>query len=331
MRVLGVHTYAGGFLRGLMDSGCNVVGSLETWEKPRLMAAMLGIKSVHQDDVGHLDVDMVVGNPPCSRFSNLSQDRYSDASRCSLAMFDELHDVIQAGIDSQAQIIWWENGPLVFSRGRELIADIHRKLRRRWGACSTFVVKFDLRHAGVPQYRPRTHVLHMVGNMVLPVEPPELVPCEVSVGSWVKSRAASFPLAMQGQNRVDDPSITIPKEQARHGFNACKPRFVDEEAAYAPTVLSGRDQAWLHENAWWSLADYAALQGYPVMDYTEACRAGRRMEEVRTFLSKSVSPCASAYIYEQVVKNITPTAVDLKGNNQVVYLRLMPPLRSKEE
>jgi hypothetical protein len=80
-------------------------------------------------------------------------------------------------------------------------------------------------------------------------------------------------------------------------FLSTRPKIHSLQHKYAYTVVSSRLHAWLEERRWWSIDEYAAIQGYPpTFDYS---LPGSNL--ARMLLSKSVSPTITSYLTERVV------------------------------
>ena len=140
--VTGVHLYAGGFMQGVKAAGWTPKGTVETWRLPDKLRDALNISVIDQPGPS----DVVISNPPCSRFSMMSTEHFSMDERHRLSDFTELQqsmDVVEA---CKPQVFWWETGPMASASGIPMIKSVHEELRRRWKKVTTYVVKLDLLH-----------------------------------------------------------------------------------------------------------------------------------------------------------------------------------------
>lgn len=303
MRAIGVHTYAGGFLQGLVNSGVDARLSVESWAPGANLSTALGFSRVLFSESSELystHPDIVVGNPPCSRFSCMSCHRYSREQKDDVRMFPELLEIFGEGLRMKPRILWWETGPLGFTQGQKLIATADAHVRSIMGNCRTLVIKVDARDVGVPQWRPRTHIMHFMDDFRrdgLPLG----MNYAGTVRNFIDEHRNPGPIVPYSYHDISmgDPVGDSMVEQARRGFNAAKPKIVDENAAYAPAVLGSRQFCWKNENRWWSLNEYAALQGFPKgIDYA---RVEKDPGYIITVLSKGLSPMVSQWVYQKIV------------------------------
>jgi hypothetical protein len=295
MRALGVHTYLGGFQMGLEDfTNHEVVGSVESWSggiDARKIAGVgktLGFGKFPQ-------ADMVFANPPCSRFSQASSHAYSSEQKSDFGRFDELKDVAKVTFESGAQIMWWETGPLCYTAGRGMVRSTHRGLKEHWGECTTLLVRYDPRWSGLPQRRPRTHIIHMSGT-IQPGEVPQCQwPIELRLYDWIRSklgdRSEEFPIPFP-------EDYGSPMECAKFinlisTFGQGDPQPIHPDEHYGLTVLSGRIHVWEHIDAWWTAEEYATLMGVRPEVARAIAEQSRNPIHAITMLSKGVSPVAA--------------------------------------
>lgn len=298
MKAVGVHTFFVGFQRGMEKvlGESSVLGSVEGWDRGIRARAACGAGHVPFAEAASLGrVDLVFSNPPCSRYSSMSTGAYSSSDKGQLVNFCELGDAVDVALTLKARALWWETGPLLWGKGMDMVRDVHQKLEGAWGEpATTVVVKTDLRSFGVPQRRPRCHVLHAKGSWEPPdPERPQLL--SGSVLEWVRARTppvlSRFILDPPGPARRECAEMRI-----LGTFESSKPSMVRSTAPYAPAVISARQFAWDVPDRWWSLEEYAALMCYPMDDACAASDdAGPRA--AKTLLAKSVSPAAAEGVW----------------------------------
>lgn len=273
MNFLGIHTYLGTFEHGLsLDPRIRTLGSIETWSQ-----GIIARKLLRRDALDALPterVDCVFMNPPCSRFSFQSARSYSSYQRNALETFDDLMFGIRLAGDVNAQALWWETGPLCWRSGEDMVIQSHEAFAAACGVgydqVVTLTLRVDALWCGVPQLRPRVHVIHARRPSI-----------------FFKSSAMELrQLTKKGRLReyvgeagpTDDPSLygeifkllpeeNNPQEQARlhHAlrtmqcFKCCA---YENSAPYSHSV-NGRPFLWWEENRWWSIEEYCTLMGAP--------------------------------------------------------------------
>lgn len=321
MRAIGVHTYFGGFHIGLATRG-EVITSGETWEPGIKGRRLLGLDTTPLDKLRPAGprLDLVFGNPPCSRYSTMATQLYSDEQKASVDLFDELGDLVNLTLAGGASALWWETGPVLWSKGGDMVRAIHQTLRQEWGRVTTAVVRYDLRYGGLPQRRPRVHLLHLRGRYVPPAAPPPRWPPEGSVYDWVRAQGAWSgpgevflppgakhypPGAGEGLagKPVDDVMAYVRWFWDYSKYMANRHRSVGVRELYTVTVVPFRYFAWEEENRWWGTDEYAAIMGYPLGPVAEAAEE-LGPSAIHALLGKSVSPRAAQDVYDLV---LTPT------------------------
>ena len=343
MNVIGAHTYMGGFVRGLIQAGWKSLGSVEVWKEPQRLAEYLGVKHLDlwTESLPKGSVDLVVGNPPCSRFSSASQTAFDVHSKTNLCAFEDLQFILNLGKASKAPVVWWENGPLAYTSGREMIQQAHDFI----GAKVTVVLKFGMPLTGALQNRTRTHVFHIMNNAVdytqlaIPVSDYQ----EVPVYPWIMynlDERTVRPYVHENYYPMNDPVSTVAAQwgpQEKFGFFATKPICINENQRYVPGVVSGRYQAWENHNRWWSIAEYASAMSYPTdVDWEKIF--GLTGNKVLTYMSKSVAPRASEWLAQYFLPQLYGDRIQnhpmLPGNPEVrgdiMYIRMMAVGKNKE-
>lgn len=314
MRVAGIHTYFGGFLHGLMRTKAQVICDYESWRYGILSARASDLPVIDFKTLPKnvYDVDLVVSNPPCSRFSNFTKSgSFNDCQRTDLNTFRDLLDAVELTERSGARALWWETGPLFWNRGRQMVDQVHSRLSTYWPNLKTLLIKYDPRYSGIPQRRPRCHIL-CVDSKHQPRYQTRLpwLP-EVRLGQWVDEKVAGFSLDMPcvrpGSNwQLKNESVKdfIKFTHLIATYQSSRPALVDEGAEYSPGIVS-RSMAWIQRNRWFDLLELAALMDYP-LDITR--RAFERLDCRHKasvgimLLSKSVSPAATETIYNDVLE-----------------------------
>jgi site-specific DNA-cytosine methylase len=309
VKALGIHTYAGGFMLGLKKAGVETLGSIETYKQPMTTAALLGVKRL--EEVQH--ADLVVANPPCSRFSPTATSNYTEEQRSQVCEFPELAEVLLTGLQAHADIVWWETGPYCFTRGRGLIEDASKRLSDGWHRdVTTLVLKLDALYTGLPQRRPRTHVIHVKGKLgSVPGLPATSWPVAQTLQEFVTARQVGavnvepVPVFSKG---VDGWCVDPKKWQVHylsmgeHRFMSGTPMTYTPQARIAATIFGGRWFSWKEPRRFWSIAEYAALMGYPVnVDYNALWPNPKQQNMTWQVFTQSVSPDVASWVAKNVV------------------------------
>lgn len=306
VKVIGTHCYLGGFLIGLQEAGLEIVASAETWKPGMKGAKALGlpVKSVSEVLSKTPKADIVVGNPPCSRFSHLSFSFFKDKEGIydDLSTFPEVNEVVNVGLLAGTRVVWWETGPLAWRAGRKLIQNCHERLRAFWGQASTLVVRLDLRYIGIPQRRPRVHIIHAPINVPPPSVPAASWPIDLSVGAWIVAQVRGQKL----ENAVcteesRDPLQWACERNLNQKFRSMVPKVIRYDDQYALAVVSRRIMVWEDENRFWDFLEHAALMTYPLDKVANILPLVRRPVDAQVLLSKSVAPAASAWVAEKIL------------------------------
>lgn len=80
-------------------------------------------------------------------------------------------------------------------------------------------------------------------------------------------------------------------------FLSTRPKIVSASDRYIHSVVSSRHFAWLEEERWFSVDEYAAFQGYPADGFNYA-EPGVSL--AMALISKSVSPSIAEYLSHKV-------------------------------
>ena len=304
LKVVGTHCYLGGFLLGLQQAGLRVLESEEVW-KPGLRGAQsLGLpsKEVSQMPDNLPKADIVVGNPPCSRFSHLSLSFFDKKSHEDPETFPEILDLVRVAKASRAQVLWWETGPLSWTLGRELLTNFHDQLYDIWDDVTTLLVRLDLRYIGIPQRRPRVHIIHTNMTRKPPTAPETVWPLDYKVGDWLgtETNGCKFEHPVFSKE-ADDPVAWAEKRDLEMKFRSMVPKIISQKDWYTGSVLSRRLMVWQEENRWFDLLEHAALMTYPLDKILNILSVQPRPLEAQVLISKSVAPAASKWVAEKIL------------------------------
>lgn len=351
MNVLGMHTYMGGFMYGLQYIGFESLGSVETWGKPAALAEYLGVKQLQVDDIPSINkpVDLLVGNPPCSRFSAMTHNKFDNTARTVLDNFGDLKAILTLGKVVKASVVWWENGPIAFTGGRDLIKQAHDYL----GAAYTLVLKFSMPLTGAPQQRTRTHVFHVVHTDVdkngeeaesrLTIPMSSYAPGPVY--DWVTCgipESRLQPYSCEQYFPLDNPKATIDAawgEREKMGFLSTKPILINEHQRYVPSVIAYRHMAWEEHNRWFSIPEYANIMTYPP-DVNWTMKFHLQGFEVMRFMAKSVAPAVSAWLALRFMPQLLNRVGSVNSQplsstpheriGDIIYVRMLSTGKSKD-
>lgn len=293
----------GGFLIGLQQACLEVVTSLESW-KPGLKGAQaLGLPSIETTEERNcLRADLVVGNPPCSRFSHLSLSFFNKNAHEDINTFPEVLELIKTAKKARAKIIWWETGPLAWSLGEPLLRNLHRSLSNLWEKTTTLLIRLDLRYLGIPQRRPRVHIIHMRTIKPPPSAPPPVWPSDYTVGDWLTAKLEGcqlqYPVFHQDS---DDPLAWANKKASEMTFRSMVPKIISSQDWYTGSVVSRRLMVWQEKNRWFDLLEYAALMTYPLNKTPKLLSVTSGPLSAQVLISKSVAPAASKWVAENIL------------------------------
>lgn len=302
-KVIGVHCYLGGFLIGLQQAGLEVVTSLESW-KPGLNGAQtLGLPSSEMAKKrARLQADLVVGNPPCSRFSHLSLSFFKKSAHEDINTFPEVLELIEVAKTTKAKTIWWETGPLAWSLGKPLLRNLHDFICSIWGETTTLLVRLDLRSIGIPQRRPRIHVIHTRTKFPPPSVPSTTWPTNYTVGEWLTTKLNGYKLQYPVfQKNSNNPVAWAHKRASEMTFRSMVPKIISHKDWYTGSIVSRRLMIWQEKNRWFDLLEHAALMTYPLKRIPKLLSVKKRPLDAQVLISKSVAPAASKWVAENVI------------------------------
>lgn len=305
LRVIGTHCYLGGFLIGLQKANLEVIRSLEPWKPGMVGAQTLGLPSrpfADSSKLKRIKSNIVVGNPPCSRFSPLSVSFFKKNDHEDIKTFPEILDLAKVAHKAEADTIWWENGPLAWTLGRPLLYNFHEYLKKTWGETTTLIIRVDLRSIGIPHKRPRTHIIHRATKARPPGVPHLIWSPTKTLGEWVQSKTKEFKLENPVfQERSDDPLKWANKKKSEITFRSMVPKVVSKRAWYSPAVVSRRLLVWKEENRWFDLLEYAALMTYPLEQIPKLVAKVKTPLAAQVLISKSVAPDITKWIADRIV------------------------------
>lgn len=292
VRAVGVHTYFGGLALGYMrNDNIKTLGSLESWKPAVTWAPKLGVRVSATGVVPRADV--IISNPPCARFSAMSYSKFENNKREDLGTFPEMQDPLMAAKYAQAELVHIESGPMMFTSGQDLIAQFNDYLE--WDEIYTLVLKICTRHAGLPQLRPRTHVF--VGKRPFPEIDLTPAPLPVNVGAFLADWNGRYNFEPVASSEIPNPIVYAGVQKNTAVFLSTRPKIVSLDDKYIHSVVSSRHFAWLEEQRWFSVDEYAAFQGYPANGFNYA-EPG--ISQAMALISKSVSPSIAEYLSHKV-------------------------------
>lgn len=290
VKSLGVHTYFGGFAIGV-SRVTEVLGSVENWGPALAWAPKLNLRVLSPDAIPR--ANYVFANPPCSRFSSMSFSKFDDYERTELNSFPEMMDVVDVATAAGAEMVHIESGPLLFSNGHGLAREIQAALPHH---PYMTVLKIDTLHAGLPQKRPRTHLFFTTEPMPeLNLEPKAL---PKNLHEFFLKWNAEYEFEPVPSDARANPVVVAAASGDSAVFISARPKILSRYDKYSYSVVSSRKFAWLEENRWLSIDEYAALQGYPSAGFNYA-EPGVNLS--MALISKSVSPSIAEYLTERVV------------------------------
>lgn len=290
IKALGIHGYLGGFSVGVKrNSNIQALGSIETWQPAVTWSPRLGVDVLSAVQLA----DYVYANPPCARFSAMSYSKFDDSMREELSSFPEMLDVVNTANESGADLVHVESGPMLFSKGATLI--------EQFGDALNFTpyiltIKVSTSYAGLPQSRIRTHVFF--GRRPFPEMDLTAVPLPENVGAFLKDWNSKYNFEPVPSSQIPDPMLYASMEKDRAVFLSTRPKIISlyDKATYS--VVSSRHFVLAEEKRWFSVDEYAAIQGYDADGFNYA-EPGIPL--AMALISKSVSPCIAEYLTERIV------------------------------
>lgn len=307
LNVVGLHCYAGGFLLGLAQARAKILSSGESWGLGRKAAQELALPAIELEKLRRkkITADILVSNPPCSRFSHLSFSFFKKKKGTydSLSSFPELLDILDISKQAKVQVVWWETGPLAWNNGFDLILKMHRRLKSLWGRISTLMIKLDLRYIGIPQRRPRVHILHIAKNTPPPNAPRIKWPISRNLYDWIRIRTKDFKLQLEVKPNKDNsnPIEWAEQQQEKMTFRSMVPKIFNTKDTHCCSIVSRRLMLWEEENRFWDLLEHAAAMTYPLDHIPNLLRIRKNPLGAQVLLAKSVAPAASKWICKNIL------------------------------
>lgn len=285
---IAIHTYF-----GTMEMGAARVipclGSVETWRKAVEWREQVGRPALSTVEGRSMTCDVVLANPPCSRFSCMSSSAYGADKYVDLQTYPELLDVIELTKATGARVMWWETGPLAWSQSAAITAAVNKML----GWEHSTIIKHDPRSVGVPQRRVRCHVVHsrepIITRMGFVWDPPsarEFCVRDPESECQIREQEWNFP-----------PSLHVPLRDMVQTFRANVPRLIEDDSCSAPVVLSGRLLGWRQQDRWATAEELARLMGAP----PEEMKLLKNQWERLTALSKGVCADVAADVARRII------------------------------
>lgn len=216
--------------------------------------------------------------------------------------FPEILDLARVAEQTKADTIWWETGPLAWSLGQPLLSNFHRYLKKIWGEATTLVIRIDLRSVGIPQKRPRTHIIHRATKIAPPDCSRPCWPPTKKVGEWLGERIRGFRLVNPVfQEKAKDPVGWAEKKDCELTFRSMVPKIVSRQDWHTLAVVSRRLMVWQEENRWFDLLEYASLMTYPLERISDLVKITKTPLGAQVLISKSVAPEVTRWIAEGIV------------------------------
>jgi len=290
IKALGVHGYLGGFSIGVKKNpNIKALGSIETWQSAKDWSPRLGVDVLSAVEMAHY----VYANPPCARFSAMSYSKFENDMREELDSFPEMMDVVNVANESGADLIHVESGPMMYSQGDTLIDQMADALNF---TPYILMLKVCTTHAGLPQRRIRTHVFF--GRNPFPEMDLTAVQLPENVGAFLREWNSTYNFEPVPSSQISDPILYASMEKDRAVFLSTRPKIVSlyDDSTYS--VVSSRHFVLLEEKRWFSVDEYAAVQGYPADGFNYA-EPGIPL--AMALISKSVSPSIAGYLTERIV------------------------------
>jgi len=293
IKALTVHAYLGGLNIGIgRNPNIQMLGSMESWKPAVTWAPKLGVNVISNGVVPR--ANYVASNPPCSRFSPMSYSKFDNNMREDLGTFEEMQETLLTAKYAEAELVHVESGPLMFNCGDNLIDQFNDILQ--WPEFYIFMLKVCTSHAGLPQLRPRTHVF--IAKRPFPEIDLTPVQLPVNIGEFMHRWDSEYNFEPVPSSVIPDPIVYAAVQQHQAVFLSTRPKIISEYDQKAYSVVSSRHFAWLEQKRWWSVDEYAAVQGYDAngFDYSEP-----GVPLAMALISKSVSPSIAEYLSHRVV------------------------------
>lgn len=273
MKFIAAHTYYGGMELGAAQVMTSL-GCAETWKKSIGWRKMVGRPALTVEQALYLASakrpEVVLANPPCSRFSCMSSSTFGADKYTDLKTYPELlHCIELVKASPKCRLLWWETGPLAWKQSEAIC----RAMEQALGWEHSLIIRHDPRSVGVPQRRVRCHIIHSEEEInTQDVHYPVLG--DESIGSatmpdpvtaeehCVRSETGEGECRMETDDLMP-PSTFIPLRHQIQTFMANMPRFVEEETSSVAVVLSGRFLGWKRRDRWLTSEELARLMGAP--------------------------------------------------------------------
>lgn len=153
MRAAGIHLYAGGYALGLRTAGFHMTDHLETSNFGKLVVeSNLPGTDVHivQEEWPTLEVDVIIGNPPCAPWSNAGKRQGAQDDRA-----DDMRLFLDKCLEFGPDLFAFESVQGAIRTGFTFIHEMADKAIA--AGYKVDLITYDNQHIGVPHIRRRFH------------------------------------------------------------------------------------------------------------------------------------------------------------------------------
>jgi site-specific DNA-cytosine methylase len=222
-----------------------------------------------------------------------------------------LGDLSKLAKVKNAHTIWWETGPLAYSVGIPLLINYHKHIQTLLDDdLTTIIFRIDLRYLGIPQRRPRNHIIHIRKNLneeQLPKIPKMKWPINRPISTWLQEKVKENKLSnpILPNKKINSTPVKWAKKcDEEMTFRSMVPKVVANQDHYTLSVLTGRPFIWKEENRFFDLLEYAALMTYPLDKILSLNKSLSKVKKGQKFLSKSVAPYITKWVFDNIIEQL---------------------------